>query len=734
MKTTSSYLFNSAIPAVLLASCLSFSSVGAAQSFNQVTTGAIVSDGGDSRSSNWSDYNNDGWLDLYVSNANAEDNFLYQNINGTTFQKITSGAFVNDGRWTSCAVWGDYNNDGNTDLYVSNGGAGVGASQLQNLFFRNDYPSGFFQIATGSMVTDQVKSGTCAWGDYDNDGFIDLFVINTDISNDLYKNNGNGTFTKILTGPVVNDIGSSRRAAWADYDNDRFLDLVVANFGGPNFVYHNNGDGTFTKITSGPIVQGSNSSIGVGWGDYNNDCYQDLFISNLNNEDNRLFTNNGDGTFTEVTTGAIVNDAGHSQACQWGDFDNDGWMDLFVSNSWFTNPTNTHNWLYMNNGNGTFTRVDTASTYTDSDWSIAATATDINNDGFLDLFVANRTGNNNDLFFNRGNQNHWVRVGLNGIISNKAAIGARIKVKAVIGGVPTWQLREVKSINGGDSQAGDFVYFGLGNATNIDSLSVYWPSGLVCHYENLAVDSFYMYNEVCCPFPYFLGNDTSFCQGSNLTLDAGFGFTDYLWNDNSTAQTLVINQPGEYHVSVTDASGCTVSDTVQVTMDNLPVAILTGDTIICIGDEVILDASASSGSSFLWNDGSTSSTNIYNQAAIAWVEVTNPCGTDRDSLNLTSLECTCIIHIPNAFSPDNNGINDVFKPEYQCTFTSFHMDVFNRWGELIYSTDNADNGWDGTFKGKDQNVGVYVWMIKYAYVEGTGSVSDTRSGNVTLLR
>ena len=243
--------------------------------FSKITSGAIVSDGGDSNISHWLDIDNDGDLDLYVLNFN-QANFLYRNDDGS-FVKVTTGSAVTDVSPSISSVWADYDNDNDLDLFVSNGG------NQNNVLYRND---GDFTFEK-AVFSDGNSSLGGSWGDYDNDGDLDLFVANfLDQDNLLYRNEGapDYTLTRIATGDIVNDGGRSVGTAWGDYDNDGDLDLYVGNHTQNNFYYANNGDGSFTKISSGAFVTNGGNTFGVSNGDFNRDGNLDIFVSNISNQ------------------------------------------------------------------------------------------------------------------------------------------------------------------------------------------------------------------------------------------------------------------------------------------------------------------------------------------------------------------------------------------------------------------------------------------------------------------
>jgi enediyne biosynthesis protein E4 len=278
--------------------------------------------------------------------------FIPMEIHSQNFTKITTGIVVTDGGDSRAVTWIDYDKDGFLDLYVTNGPS---AGQ-NNFLYRNNGDGSFTKITGQPLVMDNGKSDGCSWGDYNNDGNPDLCVVNWYGQNNLlYKNDGGGNFTFMSSSIISNDGGFSETCSWGDYDNDGYLDLYVTNSDPPfnNYLYRNNGSGDFIKMEGGIEVTEAFTSRGVNWIDFDNDSEQDLFITNENNQKNSLYTNGGFGVFDKVTTGDLVNDVGNSWTSSWGDIDNDGDMDVFVGN-W--NQTDN---LYLNDGVGNFTKVTT---------------------------------------------------------------------------------------------------------------------------------------------------------------------------------------------------------------------------------------------------------------------------------------------------------------------------------------------------------------------------------------
>jgi hypothetical protein len=468
----------------LTAAIIGIFSTLTSQQFVKISEGIPVSDGGDSRSVNWIDYDNDGWLDLFVSNgpSGGANNFLYKNNGDGTFSKITGNTVTSDGASSDGSSWGDFDNDGDPDLFVANWYG------QNNLLYKNE-GGGSFTLQSASIVaSDGGYSEAGSLGDYNNDGFIDLYVCNSagTRKNFLYRNDGGGSFAKITAGDPVTDAFYSRSADWIDIDNDGDADLFVANEENQDEnIYINNGNGTFTSTQIFSLIGHAGNSASSSWEDVDNDGDFDCFIANYNNQNNVLLLRNSDMTFTKVTGDPAVTDGGNSFGSAFGDVDNDGDLDLFVTNA-FTAGT-TKNFFYRNNGNGTFLK-DT-SFNTDAGWSYGCAFGDYDKNGYLDLFIAkcyNQT-ENNALYKNNGGSNNWLLLDLAGTVSNGSAIGAVVKAKASIGGNPVWQMRRVAGQTGYCGQTLQ-LHFGLGDAAVIDSLVIRWPSGVVQTMTGVAVN------------------------------------------------------------------------------------------------------------------------------------------------------------------------------------------------------------------------------------------------------
>jgi hypothetical protein len=428
----------------------------------------------------WGDYDNDGDQDLYVTTYNF-GSFLYRNDGGGVFTSpFGSTTPPNDNFDGTGIAWGDYDNDGDLDLYLAQGNG-----QANRLFQNNG--DGTFSDVTSGPLGDAGTTYGIAWGDYDKDGDIDLYIANFGTANKLFRNDGGGFFVDANGGTPLGDAGDGCGVAWGDYDNDGDLDLYLVNGSfQPNKLFRNDGGGTFTDVTSPPLNDAL-FGIGAAWGDYDNDGDLDLYLVNGNQGANKLFRNNGGGSFTDVTSGPL-GDASSGYGCAWGDYDNDGDLDLYLTNG--GSPSN--NKLFRNDGSGNFTDA-TSPILAVSSTGIGVAFGDYDGDGDVDLYVAHGYPNQNKLFRNEiGTANHWLHVNLVGTTSNASGIGARVRI--VAGGVS--QIREVSGGSGFCSQNSLTAEFGLGINLLVDTLQIQWPSSKSTDtYTNLPVDTLLTFYE-----------------------------------------------------------------------------------------------------------------------------------------------------------------------------------------------------------------------------------------------
>ncbi|RZJ90114.1 MAG: hypothetical protein EOO20_09105 [Chryseobacterium sp.] len=418
----------------------------------------------------WVDINNDGYDDLYITDMGltAPDRIFMNNTTGG----FTAGQVLPEDGVSMSSTWADVDNDGDEDLLVLNN------TRNPNRFYRND---------NGTLVADNTKSFTQdvsyyhggAFADYDNDNKADVFMCNYFPTkyNELHRNIGNGSFAKELSNAIPLEANSSLGPTWADYDRDGLMDLFVPNgIGSKNSLFHNDGNGTFSKKNN-IINQEGGKSVGSCWGDIDNDGDLDLFVTNSNTTTNFLYKNLGNGNFQKITT-SIVNQGGSSHGCSFADIDNDGDLDLFVTND------KIRKFLYFNDGNGNFTENrDEAITY-NFGLSFGHAWSDYDHDGDLDLAVATHSNQKNHIFINNGNTNNWLEINLKATESNGSAIGTKIFVET---GSKT-QMREVNSQSGFGGQSSYTQHFGLGNAATISNITIKWASGIIQKLNNISIN------------------------------------------------------------------------------------------------------------------------------------------------------------------------------------------------------------------------------------------------------
>jgi hypothetical protein len=474
------------------------------------------------------DYDNDDDLDLYIVNSgyapgtrtgpSKPGNVLYRNEGNGRFTDVMEISGTGDTGYGMTAAAADYDNDGDQDLYVANFG--------RDVLYRNNGDGTFTDVTEAAGVDNDLWGVGVAYLDFDLDGDLDIFVVNYLVYDTsmppttfsgiigyghprtykgapdvLYRNNGDGTFTNVAeqAGVVNPTEGRGMGAVVCDYDNDGWPDIYVANDTNRNFLYHNNGDGTFTDeslfLGTGYDENGvAEGSMGVDCGDYNKDGWLDFIVAN--SEKATLYRNDQGIVFTEDTAEAGLSHptlpfVGFSPI--FLDYDNDGHLDIFIVNGHpqdiIEQLTDQETYaqrdqLFRNNGDGTYTEISTIAGpyFSEALPGRAAAAGDYDNDGDTDIFIMNSNERAVLLRNEAGNRNHWIRIKLVGVKSNRDGIGARVRVTAE----GDAQIAEVKSgysyASGGDLR----LLFGLGQRSKVDQIEVRWPSGIIQQVENVS--------------------------------------------------------------------------------------------------------------------------------------------------------------------------------------------------------------------------------------------------------
>ena len=488
------------------------------------------------------DYNNDGLLDIFFTNGAAIPsleksdpsyyNRLFRNNGDGTFTDVTEKAGLQGIGYSMGVAAGDYDNDGFVDLYVT----GVNRNQL----FHNNGDGTFTDVTekagVGGFVPKLGKAWSVAagWFDYNNDGLLDLFVLNylnydlktaalcvqqglpaycspvdfLGTPNILYRNNGDGTFTDVSEQSHISQyVGKGMGVAFADYDNDGFTDIFVSNDTFENYLLHNNGDGTFTNVAllAGVAYNAFGKAIagmGADFKDIDNDGKPDIFETAMFGEGFPLYKNLGDGQFQDVTATAGLS-ALTSRSTAWGvgvfDFDNDGNKDLFTANSDILDnamelahrPFPLPNRVFRNKGNLAFEDVSSkaGASFQVPAAHRGAAFGDLNNDGRIDVVVTVLNGPP-EIWMNRsgdqkgGNRNHWIILKLVGVKSNRDGLGTKVKITTSLG----TQYNQATTALGYNSSSDKRVHFGLGSADVIETIELTWPSGIKQVLKNVKAD------------------------------------------------------------------------------------------------------------------------------------------------------------------------------------------------------------------------------------------------------
>jgi hypothetical protein len=496
------------------------------------------------------DYNGDGYDDLFVTDSMENGkNRLYRNNGNLTFTDVAEQSGLADGNdaenASSDAMWFDFNNDKRPDLFVIRFG--------RSLLYENLGGGKFREVSTKAGITGYRNAITSVAFDYDRDGYLDLFVggyfapvnvFNPDTPRffpesfetannggglTLYRNNGNGTFTDVTAKAGFKLSGWTLDLGHADADNDGDDDLYVACDFGTDRFFVNNGNGTFTEITEKAIGIDSKKGMNVDWGDVDCDGYLDIYVTNITDdymrEGNFLWKNNGNLTFHDVSRETDTHNTGWGWCAKFLDYDNDGWLDLYVVNGWVsagkdsyvpdifemvTRPNidfaDARNWppmgskslsgyqkkrLFHSQGGATF-KDEAGKHGVDSVRDGRGIGIiDLDNDGRLDMYVAN--ANHEPYLYHNVSprDSHFVQFLLEGTKSNRSAVGAQVRVTA--GG--RTRLSFVNGGNGFAAQSMSRVHFGLGNTNSIEKVEIRWPSGATQTLSGIGTDRIYRITE-----------------------------------------------------------------------------------------------------------------------------------------------------------------------------------------------------------------------------------------------
>jgi tetratricopeptide (TPR) repeat protein len=459
------------------------------------------------------DYDNDGYLDIAIATAHGGISLFHNNGDGT-FTDVSVGSGLDGCVEAFGLSIGDYNNDGYADIFVTRFGFYAGHGHL----YRNNGDGTFTDVTEQAGLSVWGPGFAASWVDYDNDGFLDLYIPNNlgslferKVPNRLFHNNGDGTFTEVTDQCGISTIWPSIGGAWADYNNDGTQSLFVSNGIGRSELFRNNGDGTFTDVTKEAGIDGLLFGSPVFWWDYDNDGWMDIaqctwsdhedFIYTLRNDEGpadgspmRIYHNNRDGTFTQVNRELGLTGCFGTMSANFGDFNNDGFLDIVLGNG-SPKMDRVEPPIILENQDGLFYNTTFAAGLPLTGKSHGVNLADLFGDGRLSIIIAAGGAYPADLlttnvFYPKTLAGNFLNVRLDGTVSNRSAIGARVTLRA--GGRS--QHRQVS----GGSNFGCLPFeqhFGLAEAASVEFLEIRWPGGMVQRFENLPINKTLRFTE-----------------------------------------------------------------------------------------------------------------------------------------------------------------------------------------------------------------------------------------------
>ncbi|MEP6793129.1 MAG: FG-GAP-like repeat-containing protein [Saprospiraceae bacterium] len=524
----------------------------------------------------------------------------YQQSNKSFVQRQFNFPIHSLPSWSICA--GDIDNNGYNDLLFAH-------SSSVSFILANENGTDFIE----NLMPGFIESQRSTMADINNDGWLDAFVCNESNQSVPFRNNGNGLMSPDTSLIPTSHLGGNYAAIWTDYDNDGDIDLYLSKCldgtlpGDPirtNLLYRNNHDGTFTEVGAQAGLDDNAQSWSASFEDFDNDGDLDAFVIN-HDFANRLFRNNGNGTFSDVilNSGIAPLDLGAFENVT-GDFNNDGFMDIFSDLTLR---------LYLGHGDLTFIGQEIPVK--------PGAIGDLNNDGFLDIV------HQNNIWLNEGNSNHWLKINTLGLGSNRNGIGARVEIYGSWGR----QIREVRSGQSYSPMSSLTTHFGLGTSDKVDSLIVRWPSGIITKYVNLKADSTYLVPETSCFSGAFYLNTSGnilLCPGDTFLIAGPLGFNHYRWSNGDTTSFTLIDKQGIYFLIGENNLGCTaISNLVEVKMveEFPPLITVESGVRFCEGDSIKL--TSSQGDNYQWSSGETALQSIeITQSGTYSVAIASRCG------------------------------------------------------------------------------------------------------------
>lgn len=579
----------------------------------------------------FTDMDNDGLDDIIVLDQSKTVKILYQDASGS-FIEVDYGNVSNSNQWGMTI--GDYDNDGHKDVFAGGAYDGVHVKHIDAVGSWSD-----MDLENGSMFMQ-----ACNFADIDNDGQLDAFGCHDDALSRIWKGNGSDLDIDETLIDLTNydfsdypntDHSGNYGTVFSDFDQDGDVDLTIAKcrqfVNDPfdprrvNQIWLNNGDGSFSEVAEERGLVLNEQSWTVDYADYDNDGDFDCFLTN-HSTTMTLLQNDGNGYFNDVTEEAGLDFSGFALQAKMADFDNDGFVDVIVSGG-------VHR-FYRNNGDGTFTEDEP---FTAGDTMHSFAIGDVNRDGTIDVYATygngyNSPDNGNDdiLWLNTGNDNHWIAFDLEGIVSNKDAVGTAVVLTGDFGTM----IREVRA---GESYGITNTFacmFGLGAHETIETATIKWPSGMETTIDNPAIDQYHNLLEAPCMTEVELEvpMELSLCPGETIELVVSGAFESYTWSTGASTSSIEVGQAGLYSVVVYDADGCAAtSESVSVTTISAqaPEVQVIGELTFCEGNAV--EFIGPNGAEWMWSNGETTQSITVTESGAYSLILIDDCGNDNPS-------------------------------------------------------------------------------------------------------